>query len=138
MRNAGTAPAQAIRIAATLTGAGPGQEGDVAAIYAAPPGRTAVPPFALAPGESRRVRVVVALSRTEIRPLEAAGRPMFVPVVVVNVVYDAGGGEGQVGNAFAVGVERVDSAKLVPFWLDQPARMYDVLGVRPYAAAVER
>jgi hypothetical protein len=138
VRNLGTVPANAIRIGTTLTDAGPGQEGDVAALFAIPVGRPAVPPFALAPGETRRVRIVAALPRTSIRPLEAGGRPMFVPVVAINALYDAGGSEGQNGAAFAIGVERVDSAKLVPFWLDQPPRMYDALGVRPYAAAVER
>lgn len=138
VRNLGTVPATAIRVGVALTGAGPGQEGDVAAVFATPVGRTAVPPFALAPGETRRVRIVAALPRTEIRPLEAGGRAMFVPVVAVNLLYDAGGSEGQSAAAFAVGVERVDSAKLVPFWFDQPARMYDALGVRPYAVAVER
>jgi hypothetical protein len=138
VRNLGTVPATAIRVGVALTGAGPGQEGDVAAVFATPVGRTAVPPFALAPGEMRRVRIVAALPRTEIRPLEAGGRAMFVPVVAVNLLYDAGGSEGQSAAAFAVGVERVDSAKLVPFWFDQPARMYDALGVRPYAVAVER
>ncbi|WP_245640855.1 hypothetical protein [Sphingomonas taxi] len=138
VRNIGTVPATAVRVGVALTGAGPGQEGDVAAVFAAPVGRTAVPPFVLAPGEMRRVRIVAALPRTEIRPLEAGGRAMFVPVVAVNLLYDAGGSEGQSAAAFAVGVERVDSAKLVPFWFDQPARMYDALGVRPYAVAVER
>jgi outer membrane biosynthesis protein TonB len=138
VRNLGPAPANAIRIGTTLTDAGPGQEGDVAALFAVPVGRPAVPPFVLAPGETRRVRVVAALPRTSIRPLEAAGRPMFVPIVAINALYDAGGVEGQNAAAFAIGVERVDSAKLVPFWLDQPPRMYDALGVRPYAAAVER
>ncbi|MGU3314646.1 hypothetical protein ACLBWH_03785 [Sphingomonas sp. M6A6_1c] len=138
VRNLGTVPAMAIRVGVALTGAGPGQESDVAAVFAAPVGRTAVPPFALAPGETRRVRVVAALPRTEIRPLEAGGRAMFVPVVAINALYDAGGIDAQTAAAFAVGVERVDSAKLVPFWFDQPARMYDALGVRPYAAAVER
>ncbi|NYD90375.1 outer membrane biosynthesis protein TonB [Sphingomonas melonis] len=138
VRNLGTAPASAIRIGTTLTDAGPGQEGDVAALFAVSVGRPAVPPFALAPGETRRVRIVAALPRTSIRPLEAAGRPMFVPIVAINALYDAGGVEGQNAAAFAIGVERVDSAKLAPFWLDQPPRMYDALGVRPYAAAVER
>ena len=138
VRNTGNAAAAAIRIGVALTGAGAGQEGDVAALFAAPVGRTAVPPFALGAGETRRVRIVAARPRTDIQPLEAGGKAMFVPVVAINALYDSGSGEGQTGAAFAIGVERVDSAKLVPFRFDQPARMYDALGVRPYAAAVER
>ncbi len=138
VRNDGTAAAQAIRIGAVLTGATPGQGGEVASLFAQPIGRPATPAFALAPGEERRVRLVVALARTEIRPLEAGGRALIVPVVAVNVLYETGGADGQTANAFAVGIERVDSAKLAPFWLDQPARMYEGLGVRPYGAALIR
>jgi hypothetical protein len=139
VRNDGAAAASGIRIGAALVGASPGQGGDVGALFAQPVGRPAAPPFALAPGEERRVRLVVALPRTEIQPIEAGGRAMFVPVVAVNLVYDAADGmQGQSARAFALGVERVDSAKLAPFWLDQPARMHEQLGVRDYGAAIER
>ena len=138
VRNTGAAPATGIRIGATLIGATAGPEGDVAAVFAQPVVRPVTPPFALAPGEERRVRVVVALPRAEIRSLAASGRAMFVPVVAVNALYRTGIGEGQAAQAFAVGVERVDSAKLAPFWLDQPPRMYDGLGLRPYAVAIAR
>lgn len=138
LRNEGATPAVAIRVGAVLTGAAPGSPGDVGPLFAQPIARPATPPFALAPGEERRVRLVVALPRAEILPLDAGGRAMFVPVVAVNVLYDAGGVQGQTAQAFAVGVERVDSAKLAPLWLDQPARTFDAIGVRPYAAGVVR
>ncbi len=138
LRNEGIAPAAAIRVGALLMGAAAGPPGDVGPLFAQPVGRPVTPPFALAPGEERRVRLVVARSRSEIEPLEAGGRPMFVPVVAINVLYDAGGMQGQTAQAYAVGVERVDSAKLSPLWLDQPARMFDAIGSRAYAAGVVR
>lgn len=138
VRNDGVVPATGIRIGAVLIGASAGPPGDVAAVFAQPVARPVTPPFALAPGEERRVRIVVALPRADIRPLDAGGRAMFVPVVAVNALYDAGVADGQAAQAFAIGVERVDSAKLAPLWLDQPARMYDALGTRPYAAAIAR
>jgi hypothetical protein len=138
LRNEGTVPAGAVRVGALLMGAAAGPPGDVGPLFAQPVGRPVTPPFVLAPGEERRVRLVVALSRAEIQPLEAGGRPMFVPVVAINVLYDAGGMSGQVAQAFAVGVERVDSAKLSPLWLDQPARMFEAIGARAYAAGVVR
>lgn len=138
VRNTGQAPATAIRIGAALTGATPGQGGEVASLFAQPIGRPATPPFALAPGEERRVRIVAALPRAEMQPLEAGGRALIVPVVAINALYDSGGTDGQTAQAFAIGIERVDSAKLAPFWLDQPARMYDGLGIRPYGAAIAR
>lgn len=139
VRNTGTAPATAIRIGAILIGATPGQGDEIAPLFAQPIGRPATPPFTLAPGEERRVRLVVAQPRGEILALSAGGRTMFVPVVAINALFEAGeGAEGQSARAFAVGVERVDSAKLAPFWLDQPARMHEQLAVRPYGAGVER
>jgi hypothetical protein len=136
IRNDGDAPAVAVRVGALLMGAAAGPPGDVGPLFAQPVGRPVTPPFMLAPREERRVRLVVALSRADIQPLHAGERAMFVPVVAVNVLYDAGGIQGQTAQAFAVGVERVDSAKLAPLWLDQPARMFDAIGVRAYASGV--
>ena len=139
VRNDGSAPAQAIRIGAALIGATPGQGDEIAPVFDQPVVRPAIPPFALGPGEERRIRLVVAQARADIVPLTAGGRTLFVPVVAVNALYDAGAGiAGQSARGFAVGVERVDSAKLAPFWLDQPARMHEQLAVRPYGAGVER
>lgn len=138
VRNDGDLPASAVRIGAALVGATPGQGAEVATLFAQPVGRPVTPPFALSPGEERRIRTVVALARTELVPLQAGGRPLFVPVVTVNALYDAGSGEGQAARAFAVGIERVDSAKLAPLWLDQPPRMFEALGVRPYGTAIDR
>ena len=139
VHNDGSAPAQAIRIGAALIGATPGQGDEIAPVFDQPVVRPATPPFALGPGEERRIRLVVAQARADIVPLTAGGRTLFVPVVAVNALYDAGAGvAGQSARGFAVGVERVDSAKLAPFWLDQPARMHEQLAVRPYGAGVER
>ena len=139
VHNDGSAPAQSIRIGAALIGATPGQGDEIAPVFDQPVVRPATPPFALGPGEERRIRLVVAQARADIVPLTAGGRTLFVPVVAVNALYDAGAGiAGQSARGFAVGVERVDSAKLAPFWLDQPARMHEQLGVRPYGAGVER
>ncbi|AOW25029.1 hypothetical protein AVM11_05780 [Sphingomonas melonis TY] len=139
VHNDGSAPAQSIRIGAALIGATPGQGDEIAPVFDQPVVRPATPPFALGPGEERRIRLVVAQARADIVPLTAGGRTLFVPVVAVNALYDAGAGiAGQSARGFAVGVERVDSAKLAPFWLDQPARMHEQLAVRPYGAGVER
>lgn len=137
--NSGDAAADQIRLDVRLFAAGAGQEADLAALHARPIGRTAVPTFALAPGEERRVRAVAALPRDAIRPMQAGGRPMFVPILSVNAVYAAGVGiEGQTARAFAIGVERADSVKLAPLWLDGAPRMHQNVAARPHAVAVER
>jgi len=138
VRNTGMHAATGIRIGCALIGAAAGQETTTAALFAAPVARPATPPFGLQPGEERRLRIVAALPRGEIDPLAVGGRAMFVPVVTVNALYDTDGGGGQTARAFAVGVERVDSAKLAPLWLDQPPRMFDGLAVRGYGTAIDR
>ena len=131
--NTGTAPAEAIRTGVTLLTAHAGQDTDLARFNAAPIGRPATPPFALAPGESRTIRTVVAIARDAIQTMTAANRPMFVPVVATNILYATAGDDAQTARAWVVGIERVDSAKLAPFWLDAPARMYSSVAARAHA-----
>ncbi|WP_288935958.1 hypothetical protein [uncultured Sphingomonas sp.] len=138
VRNDGDFAASGIRIGTALLEAGSGRESEVAAFFAQPVVRPAAPPFALAPGEERRVRIVVAHGREAIRGIPANGRAMFVPVVAINALHGGGDAPGQAGRAFAVGVERADSDRLMPFWLDVPPRMYDGLAVRPYGPVVEQ
>ncbi len=136
--NTGTAPAEAIRTGVALLTAHAGQDTDLAQFNAAPIGRAATPPFALAPGETRTIRTVVAIARDAIRTMTAANRPMFVPVVATNILYRTAGDDAQTARAWVVGIERVDSAKLAPFWLDAPAKMFTTVAARPHAATFER
>jgi len=136
--NAGTAPAEAIRTGVALLTAHAGQDTDLARFNAAPIGRPATPPFALAPGESRTIRTVAAIARDAIQTMTAANRPMFVPVVATNILYATAGDDAQTARAWVVGIERVDSAKLAPFWLDAPARMFTTVAARPHGAEFER
>jgi hypothetical protein len=45
--------------------------------------------------------------------------------------------DGQTAQSFAVGIERVDSPKLAPFWLDQPPRTVTEVGARAHGEAIE-
>jgi hypothetical protein len=136
--NAGNAPAEAIRTGVALLTAHAGQDTDLAQFNAAPIGRPATPPFALAHGETRTIRTVVAIAREAIQTMTAANRPMFVPVVATNILYVTSDDEAQTARAWVIGIERVDSAKLAPFWLDAPPRMYTTVAARPHAATFER
>ncbi|WP_176473115.1 hypothetical protein [Sphingomonas lenta] len=139
LTNTGDAPAEGVRLGVALLSAHAGQDAELADFYARPIARPAAAPFALQPGETRRVRAVAVLPHEAIKVMTAAGREMFVPVVAVNALYRAGSGvDGQTAQAFAVGVERVDSPKLAPFWLDRPTRTTDQVAARPHAAALER
>ena len=129
VRNASDVPARGIALDVRLTSAQPGQDEAIAAMFAGPVGRPATPPFDLAPGEMRRVRALATMPRDAITVLQAGGRPMFVPVVAIRAVH-AG---GQTTSVHALGIERPGQAKLGPFWLDQPSRMFDTIGVRPHS-----
>ena len=136
--NSGTAPAEAIRTGVALLTAHAGQDSDLAQFNAAPIARPVAPPFALAPGETRTIRTIVAVAREAIQTMTAANRPMFVPVVAANIIYRTAGDEAQIARAWVVGIERTDSAKLAPFWLDGPAKMFTSVAARPHATIFER
>ncbi len=136
--NTGTASAEAIRTGVALLTAHADQDQDLAQFNAAPVMRPVAPPFTLAPGETRTIRTVTAIAREAIRTMTAANRPMFVPVVATNILYVTAGDEAQTARAWVVGIERVDSAKLAPFWLDAPARMYTTVAARPHAVTFDR
>lgn len=136
--NTGAAAAEDIRAEARLISAHAGQDEEIAALCQTPIARPGTPPFALAPGETRQVRLTSALAREAICVLTAADRPMFVPLVVVNVTATTGGLPIRSGQAFAVGVERPGSSKLAPFWLDGPSRMYNSVTAILQGSPLER
>ena len=133
--NDGAVAASDVRVRTGLLGAHAGQDADLADFLAQPIGRPVVPAFSLASGEERTLRVVAAVAREAMRTLTAAGRPMFVPVLVADVRVDGG---TQLAQGFAVGAERVDSAKLAPFWLDVPDRAYGEVAARAHGPAIVR
>lgn len=136
IRNAGDAAAEAVVVEVTLLPARSGQDDGVGALFARPLARSAVPAFALAAGEERRVRVVSALPLAGVEPLVAGGRAMLVPIVAINSFYRWGEvGAGQTAAAFVVGVAREGQAKLAPFWLDSP-RMHEGLVARSHALSI--
>lgn len=135
--NAGDAPAEGVRLDVALVSAHAGQDADLAAVMARPIGRPAVPPFTLAPGEERRVRAVGSSPREAIRLLVAGGAPLFVPIAAVRLVYQANGAEGRTSAAFAIGIERPGAAKLAPFRLDQPPRLYDQVAARRHMSLAD-
>lgn len=124
-----------VRVGLHLMAASRDEGQAIAALHDAPIGRTVVPAFALAPGSARMVRGIGVLGREATGGLEAAGRPLFVPLVAVRVGWrDANGARRHLTQAFAVGVERVDSPRLAPIWLDQPARSYEQVAARPHGS----
>lgn len=140
--NGGNAPAEAIRTALVLIAAHGGQSDQIDAANAEPIARSIVPAFTLAPGESRTFRSVTAAPLDTLPTMlaggRAGGREMLVPLVVLNLQHrDAHGVEHRTSQSFVLGVERVDSPKLAPFWLDS-VRMIDQVAARSSGATLRR
>ena len=133
--NRGDAPATDVRAGLLLRSADAGSEPDPATLFAEPIARPATPPFDLAPGEEHSFRAVAALPLSDLRPVEAAGRPMFVPILALSVAHRDGEAARQVAQAFVVGIGRAGSAKLAPLWLDTGVRHYQGVAARPHGAA---
>ena len=136
--NEGGAPAEQVRTALTLLAAHAGQQVEIDAASAEPITRSVVTPFTLAAGEARTFRGVASASLHGLPTMRAGGRDMLVPLVLVNVQYrELTGVEQRVSQGFVVGVERVDSPKLAPFWIDS-IRMIDQVAARPSGAPERR
>lgn len=128
VRNVSGVPARGVSLDIRLTSAQPGQDAAVSALFTQPSGRPAMPPFDMAPGEVREIRTLATMPRDAITVLQAGGRPMFVPVIAIRAAHPG----GETISVHALGIERPGQAKLGPFWLDQPSRMFDTIGVRPH------
>lgn len=128
VRNVSDVTATGIALEVRLLSAQPGQDAVLATLFSGPVDRPATPLFDLAPGETKRVRTLATMPRDAITVLTAGERPMFVPVVAIRAMH----GGGQTTSVHAIGIERPGQAKLGPFWLDQPPRMFDAIGVRPH------
>lgn len=114
---------EAVDVRIALLGAATGHADAVADIHRQPPTRLLAPQFALKPGESKTIRAIAAIGRSDIAPLSAGGRPIFVPMVAVTMAWACDGHDFRSTQAFAVGIERTDSPRLAPIRLDGPARI---------------
>lgn len=137
LRNVGDAPATELAVDVRLLNTSAAQDAQLGALFAAAMGKPVVPPFAIDAGSERSIRAVATIPRNAIEPLIAAERPMFVPMVAVDVRYDRGDdSRGQTAAAYAIGIRRDNTDKLGPFWLDGPPRMFDLIAARPHSFAV--
>src|SRR3546814_1437029 len=94
--------------------------------------------FVRAPGAAKSVRAMSLLPKEAVNVGTVQGRPMFVPLVAINAVYHWDGGDGQTATSHVVGIAQPGAAKMQPFWLDAPPRMYDGVGEHAHAIALTR
>lgn len=110
--------AQGARAAIAMISASADQDAQIAAYHARPPVGAAQGPFDLPRGEPRRLNGQIMLPSDRINVVQLGGRPMFVPIVIVDLRWNAGLSVRQHGADYMVGTEGT-GGKLGPIWLDK-------------------
>lgn len=111
------APAENIRLALAIVSARPEQD-VVSAGFHAQPSEPVGAPFDLQPGAGGRIPVRLSLPRERIHVVEVAGRPMFVPMLMVELRWRGGLSLKRFGADFMLGTAG-QGGKLGPIWLDR-------------------
>lgn len=98
-------------------------------------------PFNLAPRDGMRIPGKVGLAPDKINVVEVGGRPMFVPLLMVDLRWRAGLSVKHLSCDFMVGIGG-QGDKLGPIWLDRGAQRHERLNAnryfpKPVAAAAE-
>ena len=110
--------AENIRLMMAMMSANPEQDRNIAGYHANPMVNSAGTPFDLAAGAGGRMPVRLALPREMVHVVEIHGRPMFVPMVMVEVKWRAGISIRRFGADFMIGTPG-QAGKLGPIWLDR-------------------
>ena len=134
--NSGSAPARDIHVAAVVINAGPDQDQELAAFFARPagPGNRI---DAIQPLTPMKFSPQLVIGRDQVQPIALGGRPTFVPLLGLNVIYGRGSSEGQTSAAYLIGRDG-NGGKLAPFRLDLGARVFRTLGARLLPNGVRR
>lgn len=138
VHNAGGSAATGIRLDVRLLSAGTQQDAQIAAVFAASIAQPITAPFDLPPGATIELGGMAMHPKQTLEPLDVSGKVLFVPVLTVNLTYDWADGSGQTARSYVIGIDRGAEAKLQPFRLDAPPRMYDSVAALPYLIAETR
>ena len=110
--------AEHVRVSLAMMSANPQQDAMAVGFHGAVPGNTAAPPFDLAPGKGGRMPVRLALPRENVHVVDLGGRPIFVPMVLVDLRWRGGLSIKRFGADFMVGTAG-QGGKLGPIRLDR-------------------
>jgi hypothetical protein len=116
--NRQSAQAENVRAALALISASPDQDRAIAGYHATPLAQPSAAPFDLASGAGARMPVRLSLPREHIHVVQVGGRPMFVPLMMVELKWRAGISIRRFGADFMIGTAG-QGAKLGPIWLDR-------------------
>lgn len=138
VQNVGPVPAERVEMRVELVSAGNTHDAELQARLDAPIEKPMIAPFTLAAGQARPIRALAQLPKSAINVVTVKGRPMFVPIVAIDLRYRWPGGEGQTAQSFVIGIAPKEGERMRPFWLDIDPRMYDAVTARPHAVGARR
>jgi len=126
LHNRSTEPVSDVRVDIRLLTASEQQDQVIAAAFAAPIERPAVAPFDLPGRNTIDLGGMAMLPHDVLTILTMQVRRFFVPMVAIRAVYRrADGREEQATSVQVIGIDRGAQAKMAPFRVDVPPRMYD-------------
>ncbi|MDP5281048.1 hypothetical protein Q9Q95_19135 [Sphingomonas sp. DG1-23] len=127
--NTQSSAAENIRVLMAMMSANPEQDRNIAGYHANPLADSAGTPFDLAAGAGGRMPVRLALPREMIHVVQVHGRPMFVPMVMVELKWRAGISIRRFGADFMIGTPG-QGGKLGPIWLDRNQQASQLTAMR--------
>ncbi|MEI9928529.1 MAG: hypothetical protein WDN44_13560 [Sphingomonas sp.] len=130
LANASGAMLEGLRVSLALASTSPAQDAMIAAFHGGPLGALAGPPVDLAPGQGGRIPARLALPRDQFHVVTVGDRPMFVPMVLVELRWRSALSVRRQGADFMVGTA-AQSGKLGPIWLDRGPPRRAGLAARP-------
>jgi hypothetical protein len=138
IRNAGDLPAEQVQLRVELITAGNAHDAELEARLGQPIEKPMIAPFTLAAGQQRPIRALAQLPKDAVNVVTVMNRPMFVPIVAIDLRYRWATGEGQTAESFVIGIAPKQGDRMRPFWLDVPPRMDDAVMARPHAVGARR
>lgn len=133
--NASGEAAENVRVAYAAMSAHARQDEIIAGFHGGPPGEPGGPPFDVPPGGGGRMPVRLAIPRSSVNVVEIGGRPMFVPIVLIDLRWRGGLSIRRFGADFILGTAG-QGDKLGPIWLDRPAPSGQLAANRYFAKQV--
>lgn len=129
--NAGNSRAEAVRAMIGLMAANPRQDELIAGFHMAPPVQPAGDPVTLAPGERHRIAGSLVLPASGVHVVQLGNRPMFVPIALIDLRWQAGLSLRRDSVDFMVGTPGQGN-KLGPIWLDDAKARFERLAATRY------
>ncbi len=133
--NVSGASAENIRATFAAMSAHARQDEVIAGFHGGPPGEPGGAPFDLPAGGGGRMPVRVAIPRASVNVVQLGGRPMFVPIVLIDLRWRGGLSIRRFGADFMLGTAG-QGGKLGPIWLDRPAPTGPLAAHRYFAKQV--